>query len=137
MVGVNIIAADTDDEARYLFTSLQQAFANIRRGNPAPLPPPVDVGALTLTPIDELGLSQMLSYSIVGSPDVVRQGLEKVLAQTAADEIIVASQIFDHAARLHSYEIAIQAADGVAPVEADGRRAEGRGQRVEGRTQRV
>jgi luciferase family oxidoreductase group 1 len=109
MVGVNIIAADTDDEARYLFTSLQQAFANIRRGNPAPLPPPVDVGALALTPMDELGLSQMLSYSIVGSPDVVRQGLEKVAAQTAADEIIVASQIFDHAARLRSYEIAIQA----------------------------
>jgi luciferase family oxidoreductase group 1 len=109
MVGVNIIAADTDGEARYLFTSLQQAFANIRRGNPAPLPPPVDVGALALTPMDELGLSQMLSYSIVGSPDVVRQGLEKVAAQTAADEIIVASQIFDHAARLRSYEIAIQA----------------------------
>jgi luciferase family oxidoreductase group 1 len=110
MVGVNIIAADTDDEARYLFTSLQQAFANIRRGNPAPLPPPVDVGALALTPMDELGLSQMLSFSIVGSPAVVRQGLEKVLAQTAADEIIVASQIFDHIARLHSYEIAIEAA---------------------------
>ena len=109
MVGVNIIAADTDDEARRLFTSLQQAFVNIRRGHPAPLPPPVDVG-LTLTPMDELGLAQMLSYSIVGSPSVVRQGLEKVAAQTAADEIIVASQIFDHAARLRSYEIAIDAA---------------------------
>ena len=110
MVGVNIVAANTDDEARYLFTSLQQAFANIRRGNPAPLPPPVDVAALALTPMDELGLAQMLSYSIVGSPDVVRQGLDRVIAQTSADEIIVASQIFDHTARLHSYEIAIHAA---------------------------
>ena len=109
MVGVNVIAADTDAEARRLFTSLQQAFVNIRRGQPAPLPPPVDVDALSLTPMDELGLAQMLSYSIVGSPDAVRQGLEKVAAQTAADEIIVASQIFDHEARLRSYEIAIEA----------------------------
>jgi luciferase family oxidoreductase group 1 len=114
MVGVNVIAADTDAEAKRLFTSLQQAFVNIRRGQPAPLPPPVDVGALTLTPMDELGLAQMLSYSIVGSPDVVRQGLEKVAAQTAADEIIVASQIFDHEARLRSYNIAIQAGAGAA-----------------------
>jgi len=115
MVGVNIIAADTDEEARHLFTSLQQAFVNLRRGQPAPLPPPVDVDALALTPMDELGLSQMLSYSIVGSPETVRQGLEEVVAQTGADEIIVASQIFDHHARLHSYEIAIQAAADVSP----------------------
>jgi luciferase family oxidoreductase group 1 len=121
MVGVNIIAADTDDAARRLFTSLQQAFVNIRRGNPAPLPPPVDVGALTLTPMDELGLAQMLSYSIVGSSNVVRQGLEKVVAQTAADEIIVASQIFDHAARLRSYEIAIDATAEAATALASSR----------------
>jgi luciferase family oxidoreductase group 1 len=116
MVGVNIIAADSDPEARRLFTSLQQAFVNIRRGQPAPLPPPVAVDALSLTPMDELGLSQMLSYSIVGSRRVVRQGLEQVVAQTGADEIIVASQIYDHAARLHSYEIAIEAASEVAPA---------------------
>jgi luciferase family oxidoreductase group 1 len=114
MVGVNIIAADTDAEARRLFTSLQQAFVNIRRGQPVPLPPPVEVEALTLSPIDQAGLTQMLAYSIVGSPTVVTRGLEQVVAQTAADEIIVASQIFDHAARLHSYEIAIQAAEAVA-----------------------
>ena len=108
MVGVNIIAADSDDEARRLFTSLQQAFVNIRRGNPAPLPPPVDPGALALAPMDQLGLTQMLSYSIVGSGDVVRRGLEKVVAQTGADEVIVASQIYDHDARLRSYEIAIE-----------------------------
>ena len=126
MVGVNIIAAEKDDEAKRLFTSLQQAFANIRRGNPAPLPPPVDVEALALTPMDQLGLQQMLSYSIVGSPDVVAQGLEKVVAQTAADEIIVASQIFDHSARLRSYEIAMEAA------EASGLSAEGSGQRAVG-----
>ena len=125
MVGVNVIAADTDDEARRLFTSLQQAFVNIRRGQPAPLPPPVDVHALTLTPMDELGLAQMLSYSIVGSSQVVRQGLERVVAQTAADEIIVASQIFDHTARLRSYEIAIDAAAEAFSAESIGLRAEG------------
>lgn len=114
MVGVNIIAADTDAEARRLFTSLQQAFVNLRRGHPVPLPPPVDVKALLLTPVDEMGLAQMLSYSIVGSADVITHGLEQVVAQTAADEIIVASQIYDHAARLHSYEIAIRAAADVA-----------------------
>ena len=125
MVGVNVIAADTDDEARRLFTSLQQAFVNIRRGQPAPLPPPVDVHALTLTPMDELGLAQMLSYSIVGSSAVVRQGFERVVAQTAADEIIVASQIFDHTARLRSYEIAIDAAAEAFSAESIGLRAEG------------
>jgi luciferase family oxidoreductase group 1 len=108
MVGVNIIAADTDDEARRLFTSLQQAFVNIRTGRPAPLPPPVD--ALHLSPAEELGLRQMLAYSIVGSADAVRHGLEQVAEQTGADEVIVASQIHDHAARLHSYEIAAEVA---------------------------
>ena len=110
MVGVNVIAADTDAEARRLFTSLQQAFVNLRNGRPSRLPPPVDVDALQLSPMDQMGLAQMLAYSIVGAPDVVRRGLQEVVAQTAADEVIVASQIFEHAARLRSYEISIRAA---------------------------
>jgi len=85
MVGVNIIAADDDAEARRLFTSLQQAFVNVRRGRPAPLPPPVDPSALELSDMDALGLSQMLSYSIVGNVETVRRGLDEVMAQTAAD----------------------------------------------------
>jgi alkanesulfonate monooxygenase SsuD/methylene tetrahydromethanopterin reductase-like flavin-dependent oxidoreductase (luciferase family) len=114
MVGVNIIAANTDREARRLFTSLQQAFMNVRRGRPVPLPPPVDDEALKLSPMDELGLAQMLAYSIVGARDIVRGGLEQVMAQTAADEVIVASQIYDHAARLRSYAITLEAAADVA-----------------------
>jgi luciferase family oxidoreductase group 1 len=110
MVGVNIVSADTDAEARYLFTSLQQAFVNLRNGRPSRLPPPVDADALQLSPMDQMALAQMLAYSIVGGPEVVRRGLEKVVGQTGADEVIVASQIFDHAARLRSYEIAIRAA---------------------------
>jgi luciferase family oxidoreductase group 1 len=113
MVGLNVIAADTDATARRLFTSLQRAFINIRTGRPGRLPPPLD--ALELSPAEQLALSQMLAYSIVGTADVVRQGLEQVVAQTGADEVIVASQIYDHAARLRSYEIASQAA---ATVEA-------------------
>ena len=114
MVGVNIIAADEEAEAKRLFTSLQQAFVNLRHGHPAPLPPPVDVDALRLSPVDELGLAQMLAYSIVGSAEDVRRGLQEVLAQTGADEVIVASQIYEHAARLRSYELAIEAVAGVA-----------------------
>ncbi|HEV2642313.1 MAG TPA: LLM class flavin-dependent oxidoreductase [Candidatus Elarobacter sp.] len=106
MVGVNVVAADSDVEARRLFTSLQQAFANIRRGRRTNLPPPVDDIERRLDPIDWHGLHQMLSYSVVGSPETVRHGLEQVIAQTDADEIIIASQIFDHAARVRSYEIA-------------------------------
>lgn len=110
MVGVNIIAADTNAEARRLFTSLQQAFVNLRNGRPSRLPPPVDADALQLSPMDQMALAQMLAYSIVGAADAVRRGLEEVVAQTSADELIVASQIFEHAARLRSYEIAIRAA---------------------------
>jgi luciferase family oxidoreductase group 1 len=106
MVGVNVVAAEDDATARRLFTSLQQAFVAGRRGRPGPLPPPVDDIESRLDPVDRLGLEQMLSYSVVGSPETVRRGLERVVAQTGADELIIASQIHDHAARVRSYEIA-------------------------------
>jgi luciferase family oxidoreductase group 1 len=114
MVGVNVIAAESEAEARRLFTSLQLAFTNIRRGRPAPLPPPIEPSALQLSPMDEMGLSQALAYSIVGTHDSVRGGLEEVVAQTGADEVIVAAQIYDHGARVRSYEIAIEAAADVS-----------------------
>jgi luciferase family oxidoreductase group 1 len=106
MLGVNVFAADTDAEARRLFTSLQQAFVNLRRGRPGPLPPPVDDMDARLTPIERHGLEEMLSVAVVGSPDVVRHGLEALVERTGADELMLTSQIFDHAARLRSYEIA-------------------------------
>jgi luciferase family oxidoreductase group 1 len=108
MVGMNVIAAETDAEARRLFTSLQQAFVNLRRGRPRQLPPPVDDIAKHLNPLDVAGLQQMLAYSAVGSPDTVRQGIERVVAEVEPDEIIVASAIFDHEARMRSYEIAAE-----------------------------
>jgi luciferase family oxidoreductase group 1 len=105
MLGVNVFAADSDDEARRLFSSLQQAFVNLRRGHPGPLPPPVDDFDAQLTPMDRLGISEMLACSIVGSPETVQSGITRFVAATGADELMVTSQIFDHAARLRSYEI--------------------------------
>ena len=105
MLGVNVFAADTDAEARLLFTSLQQAFVNLRTGRPGPLPPPMDGYEQTLSPMAQAALGEMLSCSVVGAPDAVRRGLRDFAATTGADELMVTSQIFDHAARLRSYEI--------------------------------
>jgi luciferase family oxidoreductase group 1 len=106
MLGVNVFAAETDDEGRRLFTSLQQAFVSLRRGHPGKLPPP-DAGVIErLLPGERRLLDDMLSYSAVGSPDTVRRALEAVVARTGADELMLTSQIYDHAARLRSYELA-------------------------------
>ena len=105
MLGFNVIAADTDNEARDLFTSIQQAFLNLRRGQPAQLPPPVAGFGETMTTAERAMLEQALACSAVGSPDTVRRGVEAFVARTGADELIVTSQIYDHLARLRSYEI--------------------------------
>jgi luciferase family oxidoreductase group 1 len=108
MLGVNIFAAETDAEGRRLFTSLQQAFVNLRRGHPGRLPPP-DEGLLErLTPGDLHLVNEMLSYTVAGSPPTVRRGLEAIVARTGADELMLASQIYDHDARLRSYELAAE-----------------------------
>ena len=105
MLGVNAIAADTDDEARWLLTSLQQAFVNLRRGRPGLLPPPVQNFDHQLEPFERAQLDAVLSASVVGSPGTVRRGLAQFIDRTGADELIVAAQIYDHAKRLRSYEI--------------------------------
>jgi luciferase family oxidoreductase group 1 len=105
MLGFNVIAAATDEEAQYLFTSIQQAFLNLRRGQPAQLPPPVAGFGETMTPAERAMLEQALACSAVGSPDTVRRGVEEFVARTGADELIVTSQIYDHASRLRSYEV--------------------------------
>jgi luciferase family oxidoreductase group 1 len=109
MLGVNVFAAETDDDGRRLFTSLQQAFVNLRRGHPGQLPPPDDGFLERLTPGDRRLLDDMLAYSVVGSLATVRRGLEAIVARTGADELMLASQIYDHAARLRSYELAAAA----------------------------
>jgi luciferase family oxidoreductase group 1 len=107
MLGVNIVAADTDDEARRLFTSHQQIFLALRRGTLGPVPPPLDPDEFdaSLTPLERAELQHVLGSAIVGSAVSVRRGLTEFIERTGADEIIVASQVFDHAARLRSYEI--------------------------------
>ena len=105
MIGVTGIAADTDAEARRLFTSPQQAFANIVRGTRGKLRPPIDDIETYWSPAEKLQASAMLACSFVGSPDTVRTGIERFMEKTAADELMIASAIYDHGARLHSYEI--------------------------------
>ena len=109
MVGLNVFAAPTDAEALFHFTSLQQAFVNLRTGRAGPLPPPVeDVKALYDSAIHPM-LDETLSRSVVGSPDTVAKGLAAFVERTAANEVIVTAQIFDHAARIKSFELTAQA----------------------------
>jgi luciferase family oxidoreductase group 1 len=105
MVGCNVIAADTDAEARRLFTSAQQSFTNLFRGTRGQLLPPIDDIDAYWSPVERQRASAMLARSFVGSPDTVRRGLEAFLAETQADEVMVASAIHNHAARRRSYEI--------------------------------
>jgi luciferase family oxidoreductase group 1 len=105
MLGVTVCAADTDEEARFLFSSLQQAFVNLRTGRPGKLPPPVEGYDDRLEPIARAMLGQALSCAVVGSPETVRQGVADFVARTGADELMVTAQVFDHAARKRSYEI--------------------------------
>jgi len=105
MLGVNVVAADTDEEARFLATSGRQAFANLRRGMPTTLPPPNREYEREVVPFRGIRLEEAQSISIVGSPATVRADLEAFIDRTRPDELIVASHIYDHAARLRSYEI--------------------------------
>jgi luciferase family oxidoreductase group 1 len=105
MPGVSVFAADTDREAERLFTSLQQAFVQLRRGAPGPLRPPVDAMDGLWSDFERAGLEHALGYAAVGSPETVREHLKAFLKETGADELIVTTQIFDHASRLRSFEI--------------------------------
>ncbi|HTW26593.1 MAG TPA: LLM class flavin-dependent oxidoreductase [Acetobacteraceae bacterium] len=105
MLGLNVFAAETDAEADRLFSSLQQAFLNLRRGRPGRLPPPVDGLAARLDRQEHALLANALACSVVGSPATVREGLRDFVAATGADELMVTAQIFDHAARRRSFEI--------------------------------
>jgi luciferase family oxidoreductase group 1 len=116
MLGVNIFAADTDVEAKRLFTSQQQAFLNLRRGRPGQLPPPVD--RLEVDRYGQSMLDNALACSIVGGPEAVRSGLVRFVEATGADALMVAAQIFDHTARKRSFEILAEVAGLVPNVRA-------------------
>ena len=105
MLGFNMFAADTLAQAQTLKSSHQQAILNMRRGTPAPLPPPVENYEDTLTHGEHMTVSHAQLCSAAGDPAAIRDTLQAFIDRTQADEIMLASQIFDHQARLHSYEI--------------------------------
>jgi luciferase family oxidoreductase group 1 len=105
MLGFNVFAAETNEEAELLFTSIQQAFVNLRTGRPGKLPPPVKGYADRLDPAARAMIDQALSCSAVGDAATVRDRIDRFVDQTQADELMVTSQIWDHAARVRSLEI--------------------------------
>ena len=108
MLGFNVFAAETDAEARLLATSMQQAFVNLRSGRPMQLPPPLAGYEDQLPPAAKALLADVLTCSAVGARDTVRAALTEFIARTKPDELMITCQMFDHAARLRSYEIAAQ-----------------------------
>ena len=109
MIACNVFAADDDEEARFLATSMQQAFVNLRTGRPGRLRPPVRDYDTTLGAMERTILAQVLSYTAIGTLDTIRDKLRGFVAQTSADELMITSNVYDHAARLRSFEIAAEA----------------------------
>jgi len=115
MLGVTTVAAETDEEARFLFSSLQQSTLNNRLGRPSRVPPPVKDFAGMLDPYQRAVVEDALGAAVVGGPETVRRGLEDLAARTGADELMVTANIFDHEKRKRSFEI-IAEVGGVQPV---------------------
>ena len=105
MLGVSLVAAETDREAARLATSLQQQFLALQRGRPVQLQPPVESMDALWSPLERLQVEHVLREAIVGGPETVRERLEAFIARTGADELMITSHIHDHAARVRSYEI--------------------------------
>jgi luciferase family oxidoreductase group 1 len=116
MLGFNVFAADTDAEARFQASSWQQAFVNLRSGRPGRLPPPVQGYRENAGPAERALLDSVLSCSAVGSPETVREQVAAFVERTGADELMVTSQVFDHVARLRSYEILASVQQELAPA---------------------
>lgn len=114
MVAANVYAADTDREAQRLMTSAQQQFVNLRRGRPTPLQPPVDDIGAVCSPLEHRGVDETLKYSLVGRPQTVKRQLQALIDETQPDELIFGAHIFDHAARLHSFELLANVFDDIA-----------------------
>jgi luciferase family oxidoreductase group 1 len=105
MLGVNIVAAETDEEARYLFSSTQQSFLNIRSGRPGRLPPPMPDFDRRIDRFGAAMLADALACAVVGGPETVRRGIEAFVERTGADELMVTTNVFEHEKRKRSFEI--------------------------------
>jgi alkanesulfonate monooxygenase SsuD/methylene tetrahydromethanopterin reductase-like flavin-dependent oxidoreductase (luciferase family) len=110
MIGVNIIAAGSDDEARRLATTQQMSFTNIFRGARGLSQPPIDDIETYWSPAEKTQAMSMLARSIIGSPDTIRAGMDALVEQTGADELMIVSDVYDHATRLYSFELIARAA---------------------------
>ncbi len=108
MVAVNVFAADTDEEARRQFTSVQQAFINLLRGSPGQVPPPIDDMAPYASDFELAQVAHALAYSAIGSPANVENGLRRILEATEPDELMLTGHFYDHAARLRSFQLAAE-----------------------------
>jgi luciferase family oxidoreductase group 1 len=111
MLALPVVAADSDADAQLLATSLQQSFVNLRRGAPGPLPPPSADAELSYNAFERAQIDAALGLAVVGSPSTVRAGIERFIAQTGADELLITANIYDHAARLRSFEIVAEIRD--------------------------
>jgi luciferase family oxidoreductase group 1 len=117
VVAANVFAAETEREARRHFSSLQQAFINLRRGKPGTLPPPVDDVTTVAEPHELAMASQALAITAVGTPEIVENQLRVIIEETQPDELIVTGHFYDHAARVRSLEITAQIRDRLAKAE--------------------
>lgn len=118
MLGVNVVASESDREARRLFTTQQQSFTNLRRGRPGLIPPPIDDIEAFWTPTEKYGVERALACSIVGDADAVREGLAAFIERHRPDELMVTANVFDHVARKRSFELAAQAREQLATKSA-------------------
>ncbi|MFC3551714.1 LLM class flavin-dependent oxidoreductase [Lysobacter cavernae] len=108
MLALNVIAADSDAQARYLFTTQQQAFVNLRRGRPGLIPPPIDDIESFWEPHEKLGVERALACSVVGAADGVEQGIRAFIERHRPDELLLTANVYEHAARVRSFEISAQ-----------------------------
>jgi luciferase family oxidoreductase group 1 len=114
MLGINVVAAATNSEARRLFTTQQQSFINLRRGQPGLIPPPIDDIESYWTPTEKYGVEHALACAVVGDEPTVREGLSAFISRHQPDELMITTNVFDHAARCRSYEIAAGVRDALA-----------------------
>jgi luciferase family oxidoreductase group 1 len=108
MLGINVVAADSEAAARRLFTTQQQSFINLRRGRPGLIPPPLDDIEAYWTPVEKLGVERALACAVVGAVASVRDGIDAFVARHRPDELMITANVFEHAARRHSFELVAQ-----------------------------
>lgn len=111
MLALNVVAADSDAEAQRLFTTQQQSFIRLRRGRPGLVPPPIDDIESFWTPVEKVGVERALACAVIGAADTVEHGIATFVARYRPDELMLTANVFDHAARRHSFEIAAAVRD--------------------------